>query len=309
MHSDIPSPSVAIIFNMAEIGGQTKVVGIIGDPVTHSLSPRMHNAAFAALGLNWRYLAFHVAARDLAQALRGIAALGVVGVNVTVPHKEAAAEMVDDLDPVARRIGAVNTIRVWGGRLQGFNTDAAGVLDALARDGQVNVEGKRCVVIGAGGGARAAAFALAGASAARVTIMNRTVSRARGLAEMVAQASPGCDVDADGLTQQTVAEAMQDADVVIHATTATLSAAEGGAQADWLQALGRTLREDMVILDMVYAPVWTDILSAARGVGATPVSGLAMLVYQGARSFELWTGQPAPLDVMRNAVETGKLKS
>lgn len=309
MHRDIPSPSVAIIFNMVEIGGQTKIVGIIGDPVTHSLSPRMHNAAFAALGLNWRYLAFQVAARDLAQALRGIAALGVVGVNVTVPHKEAAAEMVDDLDPVARRIGAVNTIRVWGGRLQGFNTDAAGVLDALGHDGQVNVEGKRCVVIGAGGGARAAAFALAGASAARVSILNRTVSRARGLAEMVAQASPGCDVDADGLTQQTVAQAMQDADVVIHATTATLSAAEGGAQADWLQALGRTLREDMVILDMVYAPVWTDILSAARGVGATPVSGLAMLVYQGARSFELWTGQPAPLDVMRNAVETGKLKS
>lgn len=304
---------------MTEIDGRTKVVGIIGDPVAHSLSPRMHNAAFEAVDLNWRYMAFRVPPGALAQAVRGIAALGLVGVNVTVPHKEAAVGLVDELDPVARRIGAVNTIRVQDGRLQGFNTDAAGLLDALVREGQVNVAGKRCVVIGSGGGARAAAFALAGASVAHASILNRTVSRARGLAEIVAQGYPGCAVDAGPLTPRAVEQAMQDADIVIHATAATMSAAMGGAggpfdrdqggRGDWLQALGRLLREGMVVLDMVYTPVWTELLSAARAAGATTVSGLSMLVYQGARSFELWTGQPAPIEVMRNAVETGKLKS
>lgn len=290
---------------MAEIDGLTKFVGIIGDPVAHSLSPRMHNAAFEAADLNWRYITFRVPSGALAQAVRGIAALGLVGANITVPHKGAAAALVDELDPIARRIGAVNTIRLQDGRLQGFNTDAAGLLDALARDGRVDVAGKRCVVIGAGGGARAAAFALAGASAAHVSILNRTVSRARGLAEIVAQGYPGCTVDAGPLTPRAVEQAMQDADIVIHATAATMSAAMGGAggRGDWLQALGRSLREGHVVLDMVYTPVWTELLSAARAAGATTVSGLSMLVYQGARSFELWTGQPAPIDVMRQAVE------
>lgn len=297
---------------MAEIDGRTRVVGIIGDPVADSLSPRMHNAAFEASGLNWRYLAFRVPSSALAPTLRGIAALGLAGANITVPHKEAAAALVDELDPIARRIGAVNTIRVRDGRLQGFNTDAAGLLDALAHDGRVDVAGKRCVVIGAGGGARAAAFALAGASAAQVSVLNRTVSRARGLAEMIAQASPGCEVDAGPLTPQIVEQAVQGAGVVVQATTATMPTAMDGpvgsaqgravGSAEWLQVLERSLREGLVVLDMVYTPAWTDLLSAARAAGATAVSGLSMLVYQGVRSFELWTGTPAPVDVMRRAV-------
>src|SRR5687767_2431737 len=138
---------------------QTRVVGILGDPVAHSLSPRMHNAAFDAVGLNWRYMAFRVRADALPYALRGLTALGMVG--------------------------AINTIRVADGRLQGFNTDAVGLIDALTKDGGAAIKGRRCLVIGTGGGGRAAAFALAGAAASQLLVLNRTVSRARGLAEMV----------------------------------------------------------------------------------------------------------------------------
>lgn len=284
---------------MTEIDSRTTVVGIVGDPVAQSLSPRMHNAAFDALGMNWRYVAFRVPARALAQALQGLAALGLAGVNVTVPHKEAAAGLVDDLDPVARRIGAVNTIRVAGGRLQGFNTDAAGVAGALGGAAQ----GRCCLIVGAGGGARAAAFALAEA-AVRIVVLNRTESRARGLAEVVAAAAPSCRVEAGPLTREAVERALKDADVVVQATAATMSAAMGGGgeRAEWLDALAARLRRGMTVLDMVYTPPWTELLASARAAGAVAVSGLAMLVFQGARSFELWTGRPGPLDVMRRAV-------
>lgn len=298
-----PAKAYAVCGAMVEVDGRTRMVGIIGDPVVHSLSPRMHNAAFEALGLNWRYLSFRVSAGALAQALRGIVALGFVGVNVTVPHKEAAASLMDELDPVARRIGAVNTVRVADGRQQGFNTDAAGVLDALSNDGGTTVSGRRCLVLGAGGGGRAAAFALAGA-AAGVTILNRTVSRARGLAEMVSQAAPKCEVASGDLSAGSVERALENADVIVHATTATMSAAMGGGggRDAWLAVLTRRLRQGMTVLDMVYTPTWTDLLSAARAAGAVPVSGLSMLVYQGARCFEVWTGQPAPVETMRHAV-------
>lgn len=287
---------------------ETRVVGIIGDPVAHSLSPRMHNAAFEARGLNWRYLSFRVRADALAQALRGLAALGLAGANVTIPHKQAAVALVDELDPVAGRIGAVNTIRVTDGRLQGFNTDAAGLLDALTEDGGATIKGRRCLVLGAGGGGRAAAFALAGAAASQVTILNRTASRARGLAEMVSRDFPLCQAVGGDIGVDTVERHMENAEIVIHTTTATMSAAMGGGggRGEWLAAVARGLRPGMVVHDMVYTPRWTDLLNAAREAGAVAVSGLSLLVRQGAKSFELWTGRPAPIEVMRQAVEEQK---
>jgi len=284
---------------------QTRVVGILGDPVAHSLSPRMHNAAFDAVGLNWRYMAFRVRADALPYALRGLTALGMVGANVTIPHKETTVAFVDELDPVARRIGAINTIRVADGRLQGFNTDAVGLIDALTKDGGAAIKGRRCLVIGTGGGGRAAAFALAGAAASQLMVLNRTVSRARGLAEMVSRDFPQCRVDAGDLAADTVERSMEGAEVVIHTTTATMSAAMGGSggREEWLATLVRCLRPSMVVHDMVYTPRWTDLLNAARDAGATVVSGLSMLLYQGAKSFELWTGRPAPIEIMRQALD------
>ena len=290
---------------MTTPNAQTRLVGIIGDPVAHSLSPRMHNAAFDALGLNWRYLAFRVRTDALPHALRGLVALGLAGANVTIPHKETAVALVDELDAVARRVGAINTIRVADGRLQGFNTDATGLLDALTKDGGTAIEGRRCLVIGAGGGARAAAFALAGASASHLIVLNRTVSRARGLAELVSRDFPQCRVDAGDLAAETVESSMEGAEIVIHTTTATMSAAMGGSggREQWLAPLMRGFRPGMVVHDMVYTPRWTDLLSAARNAGATVVSGLSLLLYQGAKSFELWTGRPAPIEIMRRALE------
>ncbi|HET6781875.1 MAG TPA: shikimate dehydrogenase, partial [bacterium] len=190
-------------------------------------------------------------------------------------------------------------------RLQGFNTDALGLLDALTKDGGAEIRGKRCLVIGAGGGGRAAAFALAGASAANLMVLNRTVSRARGLAEIVSRDFPGCRIDAGDLAADTIERSMEGTDIVIHATTATMSAAMGGSggREEWLATVVRSLRPGMVVHDMVYTPRWTDLLNAARNSGATAVSGLSMLLYQGAKSFELWTGRTAPIDVMRQALE------
>src|SRR2546428_13778270 len=175
---------------MVEIDAQTTLVGIIGDPVAPSLSPRMHNGAFDALQMNWRYAAFRVPAAGLSQALRGVAALGMAGVNVTIPHKESAAGLLDELDSLARQIAAVNTVRVSGGRLMGFNTDAAGVVDALISDGGMPASGRRCVVVGAGGGGRAAAVALAAAGASRITLLNPTGRQARNPADAGHRAAP-----------------------------------------------------------------------------------------------------------------------
>ncbi|TMJ01832.1 MAG: shikimate dehydrogenase [Bacillati bacterium ANGP1] len=277
---------------MVEIDAQTTLVGIIGDPVAHSLSPRMHNAAFNALQMNWRYAAFRVPAAGLSQALRGIVGLGMAGVNVTIPHKESAAGVLDELDDLARQIGAVK-----------------GMLDALTSDGGMPAAGRRCVVVGAGGGGRAAAFALAAAGASRVTVLNRTERKAQSLADAVRRAAPGCRVEPAPLLAEAVERAVADAEIVVHATAATMSAAMGGGggRADWLQVLARRLHRGMAVLDMVYTPAWTELLGAAKAAGATAVSGLSMLVFQGARSFQLWTGRQAPLDVMRRAVGLNEL--
>jgi shikimate dehydrogenase len=284
---------------------RTRVVAIIGDPVAHSLSPRMHNAAFTALGLNWTYLAFRVPAADLPQAVRGIKGLGFAGFNVTVPHKEAVLPLLDEVDATAARIGAVNTVRVDEERLVGFNTDAPGVLDALEGAGGARVPGGRCLVLGAGGGGRAAAFGLAQAGAAKVVILNRTRSRAEKLVQHVAAAVRACDVLAGPLDASSVERFARDADIIVQATSATMSAAMGGlgGRAPWLDAIREHLRRGMTVLDMVYTPKWTDLLASAREAGAAAVSGLSLLVHQGARSFELWTGRPAPVDVMKRAVD------
>ena len=238
-----------------EIDGATTVVGVIGDAVRGSLSPRLHNAAFAALGLNWVYVGFRVPRDRLEAALRGLAALGAAGANITVPHKEAALAYLDETTDDARVIGAVNTVQVAGDRLIGHNTDAAGLLDALRLDGGVMPEEQRAVIVGAGGAARAAAFALAGAGTLR------------------------------------------EATLLVQATTA----GAGGQRA--LSAVpGTLLHPGLFVMDMVYDPRETVLLREARAAGCRTLGGLPMLLYQGARAFEIWTGRQAPLQVMRDAL-------
>jgi shikimate dehydrogenase len=290
---------------MAAIDGRTTLVGLVGDPVAHSLSPAMHNAAFEALGMNWRYVAFRVDAAALPAALRGAAALGMAGLNVTVPHKEAAAQVVDTLDPLAGRVGAVNTIRIQRSRLEGFNTDVPGVLDALADAGR-SAAGCAALVVGAGGAGRAAAVALAEAGVRHLVIANRTRARAEGVAAAVRKACPRCPVEVVDLAPEAVRRAAESADIVVQATAASddrvgdSSASLPGRS--WQGALAAAFRPGMVVLDVVYTPPRTGLLRAAAAAGAHAISGLVLLVYQGARSFEIWTDRPAPVEVMRRAV-------
>jgi shikimate dehydrogenase len=280
-----------------EIDAETTLVGLIGDSVRRSLSPRMHNAAFTAAGLNWRYVAFPVTRARLGEALHGLVALGAAGANVTVPHKEAALAYLDETSEEARAIGAVNTVRVEGERLTGYNTDGGGLLDALRLDAGIRVEGARAVVIGAGGASRAAAFALAGAGADSVVIANRNWDRAAALAADVRRAFPRRGVDAVPLDGGALGRWLRDATLLVQATTVG-----SGAERAQTPVASDALHRGLFVMDMVYEPRETVLLREARACGCQTVEGRSMLVYQGARAFELWTGRPAPTDVMRRAV-------
>jgi shikimate dehydrogenase len=278
------------------IDGATTIVGLIGDAVQGSLSPRFQNAAFAALGLNWCYVAFQVSRDRLEAALRGLLALGIAGANVTVPHKEAVLAYVNEVTDDARRVGAVNTIRLEGDRMVGHNTDTGGILDALTHDAGLVIHGQRAVVVGAGGAARAAVFALAGAGAAAVTILNRNWDRAAALADAVRRAFR-CAVDAVPLDGTAMTSALRGATLLVQATTIG-----GGAQRALSPIPRAALHPGLFVMDMIYDPVETALLREARAAGCRTLGGLPMLVYQGARAFEIWTGRPAPLRVMRDAV-------
>ncbi len=280
-----------------EITSTTILVGVIGDAVRASLSPRMHNAAFKALGLDWCYVAFPVTRDRLADALRGLVALGIAGANVTVPHKEAALAYLDETSDEARLIGAVNTVKVVGGRLVGYNTDGAGLLDALTKDAGIIPGEARVVIVGAGGAARAAAFTIAAAGAPFVAIANRNWDRASALAEALRRAFPHCLVEALPLAGPGIHRALEQATLLIQATTVG-----AGSQRGVSPVPEESLHPGLLVMDMVYEPRETTLLRAARARGCRTLCGLAMLVYQGARAFETWTGCRAPVDVMRKAV-------
>ena len=270
------------------IEGTTRLVGLIGDPVSHSRSPRMHNAAFAALDLDLAYVPLRVAAHDLAPALRGLAALGFIGANVTIPHKEGVARGCDDLTPAARAAGSVNTVTVrHDSSLLGDSTDGAAVVAALAAVGHAPRRGVRARVLGAGGSARAVAAALVAAGAA-VEIEAR---RPQAAAALVAALGGG---DA----RITVAAGWAAPDVLVNCTPL------GGASALQESPVPADLLGDVpVVCDLAYRPDArpTVLCAEAARLGCGVVDGLEVLVRQGALAFESWLGRQAPLDVMRAA--------
>jgi shikimate dehydrogenase len=279
----------------------TTVVGVIGSPVRQSLSPLLHNAAFAALGLNWVSLAFPVPPGQAGAALTGMRALGLAGLSVTMPHKAEVAALVDSCTDVAARLQSVNCVINRDGDLRGASTDGEGFLASLKRAAGFDPAGKRCLVIGAGGAARAVTYALGGAGAADVAVVNRTPTRAADVAALAGSAGRAL-AGAD-------AAAVAQADLVVNATPvgmtgvdpgpgASASAADGSEQ--WLVAPG-LLHAGQVVTDLVYAPRPTPWLAASAASGATAVDGLGMLVHQAAAQLELWTGVPAPVNVMWQA--------
>jgi shikimate dehydrogenase len=270
-------------------------VALIGWPVEHSLSPVMHNAAFKALGLDWRYELLAVPPGHLDVAVASLRAEGYVGANVTVPHKSAVMAYLDEIDHAARSIGAVNTVALEGSRLVGHNTDGSGFLRAL-HEARLEPSGRRALVLGAGGAARAVVYALAQAGCA-VAIYNRTTTRAVELARQL----KGLDLDATvGWVPGKAALRTLDLaqfDVLVNATAAGMW--PNSDESPWPDGL--SLPAHWSVFDLVYNPLETRLLRQARQAGARTVDGLGMLVWQGALAFELWTGQTPPVDLMRSA--------
>lgn len=280
------------------INGTTTVFGILGDPVAHSLSPRMHNAALAALGLDAVYVPFRVAPVDLAAAVAGLRALRIRGVSVTVPHKETILPFLDEIDPAAARIGAVNTVLNRDGRLTGYNTDATGLLRALREVFAFAPLHKRIALIGAGGAARAALVALASGGATAIIVVNRSLARAVALVEGYRRSFPECDFSALALDDPALAEALAGSDLLVN------TSAVGLKGESFEQPLAQLLPDHAVLFDMVYSATTdrTPLVAQGEAAGIRAADGRTMLVAQGEEAFLLWTGMEPPAELMRAAL-------
>lgn len=272
-----------------------KLFALIGDPVGQSLSPAMHNAAFRALGLNCAYINLRVPKPTLANAIAGVRALGIAGLNVTIPHKISIISLLDELDESANLVGAVNTVKNNRGKLIGFNTDGEGALRALEEKID-SVKGKEVVLLGAGGAARAIAFSLARVGA-RLTIANRTVPRAQALASAVEQ-KLSTNVKVASLNRAELTKALKNVDVLINATSVGMH-----PKIDKTLVRANMMRRGLVVYDIVYKPLRTKLLREARRAGGKTIDGLGMLVHQGALAFEIWTGKRAPIKIMKAAAK------
>lgn len=280
-----------------KIKGTTKICGLFGYPVEHSFSPAMQNAAFSSLLLDFVYVPFTVAPGDLAQAVRAVRALNLVGVNVTVPHKEKVLPFLDELTPEAQLTGAVNTIVHIEGRLVGHNTDGAGFLRALREEAGFSPAGKNVLVLGAGGAARAVAVALAGAGAQEISIANRTAQRAQELARELNERTPA-KARAIFWSARHLGEVLGNVQLIVQTTPVGMAPGREQCPSFPFHCLGR----EHLVCDLIYNPPMTKFLERAREAGAAVSSGLGMLLHQGALAFELWTGKNAPLEVMRRAL-------
>jgi len=273
------------------------VAGIFGDPISHTLSPAIQNAAFRALGLNAVYLPFHVRADSkgaLKTAVEAVRALDLLGVNVTIPHKERVVRLLDEVDPHAQDLGAVNTIVNRDGRLFGYNTDGAGYILSLRKETGFRPRGKKIVIIGAGGAARSILYSFLALSPSSVVLVNRTVKRADTLAAEFAGKFP-VSIETAGLERAQMEKALEGAGLVVNTTSiGMMGKGELGLP---LEALS----SKAVVSDIVYRPLVTGLMKGAEKLGLKTHGGLGMLVAQGAIGFELWTGKKAPVAVMEKA--------
>ncbi|MBX3301604.1 MAG: shikimate dehydrogenase [Nitrospira sp.] len=279
------------------IDTQTKFCGVIGNPIGHSLSPAIHNAAFRKLGLNFVYLAWQVDA--IGDALKGLRALGnFCGASVTIPHKVAAMPFLDHVEETAQRIGAINTIVSDKGKLTGYNTDATGALRAL-REGEVELRGQSVILIGSGGAARAIACALvAESSITKLTVLGIDDRERASLAKDL-RTQTTSTVEDFYLDESSLRRILPDARVLIHSTPVGMS-----PKADASCVPAALLHPALTVMDIVYNPLETKLLKDAKHAGCKTIAGLEMFLHQAVAQFELWTGQRAPVDVMRTVLES-----
>lgn len=279
-----------------KINGTTRIVGVFGAPISHTASPAMHNAAFAALKMNWVYLPFHVAVADLRAALQGVRTMNMVGVNLTVPHKIAVLDMLDEIDPEAQQLGAVNTILVEHNRLLGYNTDGYGFAKAVQEEFNLTLKDKRVLVLGAGGAGRAIAIKCVLEGVETVWVANRTLGKAAAIQQTAGAAGVVVPIP---LTNAAVRQVIGKADLVVNATSVGLRAE------DSLHLDPALFTPNLYVYDTIYQPSETELLKIAHAAGAKCANGLSMLLHQGARSFEIWTkDKMAPLAKMRLALKT-----
>jgi shikimate dehydrogenase len=276
------------------IDGSTAIVGVFGSPITHTASPAMHNAAFKALKMNWAYLAFPVEPQNLRGALLGARAMGLKGINLTVPHKLLALDIVDEVNEDARKLGAINTVLIEDGKLRGFNTDGHGIAKAIKVEFNFTFKGKRVLVLGAGGAGRAIAVQCALDGAAKVFVANRTAAKIDPIAREIAATKTV--FRALALNTDEISRVIDEVDLLINATSVGLREGES------LGLNAKLFSPRLFVYDTVYRPAETELLRMAAAAGAKTANGLSMLLHQGAKAFEIWTKHKAPLAVMRRAV-------
>ncbi len=276
-----------------KVTGKTAVYGIFGYPVKHSLSPLMQNAAFSKKAIDAVYVPFEVPPENLKEAVDGVRALGVRGLNVTVPHKERIVEHLDYLSDEAELLGAVNTVKNENGELTGYNTDAEGFLRSLLEEG-VELEGKRALMFGAGGAARAVGYALLKGGVKFLNIVNRNFSRGKEVGELLGKLG---NVLVYPLKESTVEVLLEDVDLIVNTTSL-------GMKPDDPHLFDYSkIPSGVTVVDIIYNPPETPLLKAAREKGCKTVNGLGMLVHQGAVAFEIWTGEKAPVETMREVLK------
>jgi shikimate dehydrogenase len=278
--------------------------GVFGDPVEHSLSPQMQNAAFEQSGIDSRYAAFHIREDELEEALRLLPACNFLGVNLTLPHKVAAARLVDELDAFAREVGAVNTVRVDGDKLIGFNTDGPGFARAIRQEFAVDLRDLRVLLLGAGGGVgHAIARQCAREGCERLVLVNRTFDKAKALAETLRPffteprvLGPVARLEAVEWKEAALRFQIANVDLVVNATSVGMERSDPPVLAESL------IVPHLMVYDTIYAPPRTRVLQAAAEAGARGANGLSMLLHQGALAFELWSNRDAPIEIMRAAL-------
>jgi len=281
---------------MKPLTTKTKLYVLLGNPLGHTVSPPMHNLAFEKLSLDCCYFPVEVSSENLGTVFKGLSKMNVGGLNVTIPHKINIMEFLDELDPVAATIGAVNTIRITNGKSKGFNTDGEGFIQSLEEESGTTVKGKRFFIIGCGGAARAITMTLAFRGAEKIYLCNRTAEKAELLAaEINKKIRPCAEVVINEQVHQK--KALAQCDILVNCTNIGMH-----PNMDVMPIDDALLRKELIVVDIVYNPRETKLLRIAKAKGCPTVPGIGMLIYQGVEAFKLWTGVQPPVEEMRKKV-------